>query len=172
MRQNRNPQGVELMRKLACFFLLTEVLALSSAVQAQKAVIFGGYQYTHIDPSWNGNGWNGALTGNFAPWLGIRADFSGAYKSGLKFHTYTFGPEVALPLPIVKPFVHALFGGARASGGGSSTNGFDMMYGGGLDYGHGPIAFRVIQFDWMVTRFSGSTDKSNVRACTGIVLRF
>jgi hypothetical protein len=160
------------MRKLACFFLLAGVLALASGAEAQKAVIFGGYQYTHLDPSWNGNGWNAALTGSFSPWLGIRADFSGAYKSGLKFHTYTFGPEIALPAPILKPFFHALFGGATSSAGGSSSTGFDMMYGGGVDYGQGPLAFRVVQFDWMVTRFSGVTDKKNVRASTGIVLRF
>ena len=160
------------MRKLACFFLLTGVLVLTSGAVAQKAVIFGGYQYTHLDPSWNGNGWNGALTGNLFPWLGIRADFSGAYKSGLKFHTYTFGPEISLPAIFVKPFFHALFGGARSSAAGTSTNGFDMMYGGGLDYGQGMLAFRVVQIDWMVTRFSGVTDKKNLRASTGIVLRF
>jgi len=160
------------MRRYIGLSLILGVLLFASAAQAEKAELFGGYQYTHLDPSLNANGWNASLTGHFAPWIGLTADFSGAYKSGLKFHTYTFGPEVSAHLPLIKPFVHALFGGATASSGGTSTTGFDMMYGGGVDYGHGPLAFRVVQFDWMVTRFSGFTDKKNVRVSSGIVLRF
>ena len=56
------------------------------------------------------------------------------------------------------------------SGGG--IIGFDTMLGGGLDVGHGHLAFRVIQADWMLTRFSGYTDKKNVRVSTRLVLRF
>lgn len=102
----------------------------------------------------------------------MTADFSGVYGSGLSFQTYTFGPEVHAHLPLVKPFAHALFGGARVSAGGVSTTGFDMMFGGGIDVGHGPLAFRVAQFDWMTTRFNGNTDHNNVRFSTGIVFRF
>jgi hypothetical protein len=47
-----------------------------------------------------------------------------------------------------------------------------MMLGGGIDAGHGPPAFRVAQLDWMTTRFSGFTDRKNVRVSTGLVLRF
>ena len=161
------------MRKSLGFSLLLGLLLLSTMALAEpKAEIFGGYQYTHLDAGINANGWNAALTGSLNNWFGIRADFSGAYKSGLKFQTYTFGPEVSLHLPVLKPFAHALFGGARASGGGTSTNGFDMMYGGGVDMGTGLVAWCVGQFDWMVTRFSGFTDKKNVRFSTGLVLRF
>ena len=75
-------------------------------------------------------------------------------------------------LGAAKPFVHVLLGGARISGGGASTTGFDTMVGGGLDVGHGHFALRVIQADWILTRFSGFTDKKNCRASTGLVLRF
>jgi hypothetical protein len=161
------------MRKLLGISLFVGLMLISTAALAEpKAEIFGGYQYTHLDGGPNLNGWNGALTGNFNSFLGIRADLSGSYKNGFKFTTYTFGPEVSLRLPVIHPFAHALFGGATASGGGASTTGFDMMYGGGVDMGSGPIAFRVGQFDWMVTRFSGFTDKNNVRFSTGLVIRF
>jgi len=161
------------MRKFMALGLLMGLLLFVGMAQAEpRAEVFGGYQYTHLDPSTNANGWNAALTGNFNQWLGVTADFSGAYESGFKFHTYTFGPVVSAHLPIAKPFVHALFGGATASGGGTSSTGFDMMLGGGLDVGHGSLAWRVVQADWMITRFSGFTDKKNSRVSTGIVLRF
>ncbi len=159
------------MRKFVfCFAIL--ILSAVAASAEPKAEVFGGYQFTHFDGGPNMNGWNGALTGNFNRWFGVTADFSGVYGSGLRFHTYTFGPEVHAHLPLVKPFAHALFGGARASAGGVSTNGFDMMLGGGIDAGHGPLAFRVAQVDWMTTRFSGFTDRKNVRVSTGLVVRF
>jgi hypothetical protein len=70
----------------------------------QKAEIFGGYQLTHFDSRPNSNGWNAALTGNFLPFLGVTADFSGVYNSGTHFYTYTFGPEVHARALGVKPF--------------------------------------------------------------------
>ena len=161
------------MRKFMALGLFMGLLLFVGMAQAEpRAEVFGGYQFTHLDPSTNDSGWNAALTGNFNQWLGVTADFSGAYESGFKFHTYTFGPVVSAHLPIAKPFVHALFGGATASGGGTSSTGFDMMLGGGLDVGHGSLAWRVVQADWMITRFSGFTDKKNTRVSTGIVLRF
>ena len=128
---------------------LVAVLVLSTAALADpKAEIFGGYQFTHLEGRPNMNGWNGALTGNMGKLFGITADFSGVYGSGTHFYTYTFGPEVHAHLPtIVKPFVHALFGGSRQSIGIKSINGFAMYVGGGFDAGHGPIAWRVAQFD-------------------------
>ena len=149
------------------------ILLVAAAAQAQnKAEVFGGYQYFRPDGGPNLNGWNGALTGNISKNFGITADFSGTYGSGLSFYSYTFGPKLTANLGAAKPFVHVLLGGARVSGGGVSDTGFDMMAGGGLDLGHGHLAFRVIQADWMLTRFALSTDKKNFRASTGLVLRF
>jgi hypothetical protein len=159
------------MRKLIlCFFVV--VLSAVAAQAATNAEVFGGYQYTRFNGGTNASGWNAALTGNLNSWFGVTADFSGVYPSGVHFLTYTFGPELHAHLPIVKPYVHALFGGIRASASGASTNGFDMMIGGGIDAGHGTIAWRVVQFDWMSVRFNGVSDNKNVRASTGVVFRF
>jgi hypothetical protein len=161
------------MRRFVSIALFFGLMSLSVAAHAQsKAVIFGGYQYTHLDGGPNTNGWNGALTGNFNHYLGITADLSGTYGSGLNFYTYTFGPQLSVDLPMIRPFAHALFGGAKASSGGISNSGFDAMVGGGVDVGHGLIGFRVAQFDWMLTHFNGYTDKKNVRISTGLVLNF
>lgn len=160
------------MKKFMSIALLVGMLGFAGLAQAEpKAEVFGGFQFNHLDPNFNAAGWNASLTGNLNSWFGVTGDFGGSYKSGTKFHTYTFGPQFKARLPIVQPFVHALFGGGTASGGGS-TSGFVMFYGGGVDMGHGPFAFRIIQADWEVTRFSGFTDKKNTRISTGIVLRF
>ncbi len=159
------------MRKF-CFCLAVLIVSAVAASAEPKAEIFGGYQFTRLDGGPNMSGWNGALTGDIGRFFGVTGDFSGVYGSGLSFQTYTFGPEVHVHLPLVKPFAHALVGGARAASGGVSNTGFDAMVGGGIDAGHGPLAFRVAQFDWMLTRFSGYTDRKNVRVSSGIVFRF
>lgn len=159
------------MKKLA-LSLLTLIL-LPSPGAAQRVEIFGGLQFTHLQPSYNAFGWNAALTGNFKHVLGITGDFSGAYKSGSDFHSYTFGPVLSARLPIVQPFVHALFGGATLSVSGTSTTDFAMLVGGGLDVGlRKGIAIRLIQADWLSTRFGGAVNNSQGRASAGIVLKF
>jgi hypothetical protein len=163
--------GSKSMRKLFLYLLVT-VISTVAAEAAPSATLFGGYQYTRFDGGANANGWNAALTAGFNSWIGVRADFSAAYPAGFNFYTYTVGPELSLHLPIIRPFAHALVGGARTSAFGSSSNGFDLMVGGGVDVGHGMIAWRLAQFDWMSTRFSGVTDNKNIRVCTGLVVRF
>ncbi len=159
-------------KKLLVCLVLFGVLAVPAF--AQKAEVFGGYQYTRLDGGWNGNGWNGAVTMNLNNWFGVTGDFSGAYDSGLHLHTYTFGPTISHKEGAIAPFAHVLLGGGRASAAGVSANGFNMMAGGGLDLGSNPhgLAFRMVQFDWMMTRFSGFTDKNNMRVSTGLVFRF
>jgi len=159
-----------MQRTLVVVFL---VLLLSLPLVAQKAQVFGGYQYTRLDGGVNMNGWNGSLTGNLNKWFGVSGDFSGVYKSGVHFHTYTFGPVLTAHTPMLQPFVHALVGGGTFSGGGASTTGLIVYAGGGLDVGskHG-FGIRIAQADWMLTRFSGFTDKNNVRVSAGIVLKF
>ncbi len=139
---------------------------------AQKVEIFGGYQFTHLESRYNASGWNASLTGNFKHVLGITADFSGAYKNGTNVFTYTFGPVLTARLPVVQPFVHALFGGMRLANG-TSTNGFAMQVGGGLDIGlRKGIGFRLFQADWISTHFSGNTFNKNGRLSAGIVVKF
>jgi opacity protein-like surface antigen len=162
-----------LRRNLCRTFLLLVVLsAFSLPAAAQRVEIFGGYQFTHIDPGFNPNGWNASLTGNFKHVLGITADFSGTYKDEVGVYTYTFGPVLTARLPIVQPFVHALFGGMTITDG-ASTTGFAMQVGGGLDIGlRKGIGLRIVQADWMSLHFSGNTNNNNVRISTGIVLKF
>jgi len=172
------------MRKVLFAVLMLGLMSLPSF--AQKAELFGGYQLTHFDAgtlnvpgigsvsaTTNVNGWNAALTGNFAPFLGLTGDFSGVYKNGAKLHTYTFGPEVHVHAGGIKPFAHALFGGGTGSGSGVSQTGFVMYYGGGVDVKVAPfVSARLGQLDWEVLRFSGVTYKNNIRYSAGLVLRF
>jgi hypothetical protein len=150
--------------------LVLSLLSITTA--AQKVELYGGAQFTHLEPAFNGVGWDGALTGNFKHVLGITADFSGAYGRHLHAYTYTFGPVLTARLPVVQPFVHALFGGVTVSDG-ESTSGFAMMFGGGLDLGlRKGLGLRLFQLDWLSTRNSGVTLNKNVRASAGIVLKF
>lgn len=158
------------MRRL---ILVTLMLCLAMPALAQKAEIFGGYQLTHFDGGANSSGWNAAVTGNVLPFIGLTADFSGVYDSGTHFYTYTFGPEVHARALGVKPFAHALFGGGTFSDGVSSSTGFTTYLGGGVDVKVAPaISARLVQVDWMTTRFSGFTDRNNIRYSGGLVLRF
>lgn len=99
-------------RKIAYTMLLFGLL--SACGFGQRVEIFGGAQFEHLESSFNAVGWNASLTGNFKHVLGITADFSGVYKShrvGSSVYTYTMGPVLTARLPVVQPFVHALFGG-------------------------------------------------------------
>ena len=157
-----------LLLVLSCLFSLTSL--------AQKVEVFGGYQFTHLQPAFNASGWNVAVTGNFKHILGITGDFSGAYKDRVNAYTYTVGPVLTARLPVVQPFVHALFGGLTLSGNGSnvgSDTGFAMLLGGGLDVGlRKGIGIRILQADWLSTRFSGNTLNRNMRVSAGIVVKF
>jgi opacity protein-like surface antigen len=173
------------MRKT--LFVTILVLACAFAAMAQeapKAQVFGGYQWTSVDfgsgiDRQNFNGWNAALDGYFNKNFGITADFSGAYKSengaDVKIHSYMFGPTLRMPGEKVTPFVHALFGGAHASGSAlgmsAASNGFAYAFGGGLDLNAGKnFAIRVGQFDYLGTRFEIESQK-NLRDSGGVVFK-
>lgn len=173
----------------ALAFALANVSFAQTTMDVPKGEIFGGYQYTRINPG-NGvsgdnfNGWEGAAQYNWNHYFGVKADFSGAYKSvlgvSLRQHTYLFGPVLSARSDKTTLFAHALFGGARASVdsgstgffGNSSESAFAMALGGGLDYNlNRNFAVRVGQFDYLPTRFGGET-QNNFRYSTGIVFRF
>lgn len=143
---------------------------------AQRVEIFGGAQFSHLQSSYNAVGWNGSLTGNFKHVLGITADFGGVYKSRVtdsSVYTYTVGPVLTARLPVIQPFVHALFGGATARAGGVSDNAFAMFLGGGLDLGlRKGIGIRLVQADWLMTKFGDQTQDSQGRVSAGIVIKF
>ncbi len=162
------------MRK---FIVLAAFLAVTSScafTQEHPTVeLYGGYQFTHVDPNLNANGWNASFAGNVNSWFGVKTDFSGAYKSGLKIHSFLFGPVATLrKSETFQPFMHGLVGVTRLSDGGSTT-GFSLAVGGGLDVKvHDHIAWRMVQADWNPFRVSNVWVKKNARISTGIVFRF
>jgi hypothetical protein len=155
---------------VALFVGLSSLIGI--AQETPKPEVFGGYQFTTLDPSWHANGWNGAASMYLTRWLGVTGDFSGAYSTGTSFHTYTGGPVVSMHKHSVSPFAHALFGGAHISASGVGDSGMAMMFGGGMDYGRKAFAVRLFQADWEITRFNGFTDKNNARVSTGLLYRF
>ena len=162
------------MRKLILMAVLTGLL--SAPAFAQRVEIFGGAQFEHLQSSYNAAGWNASVTGNFKHVLGITGDFSGVYNSrrgSSSVYTYTVGPVLTARLPVVQPFVHALFGGATATGSGANSNAFAMLVGGGLDIGFRKgIGFRLVQADWLMTKFGDQTQDKQGRVSAGIVIKF
>jgi hypothetical protein len=162
------------MRKQIIHTILAWVLC--AAACAQRVEIFGGAQFEHLQPSYNAVGWNASLTGNFKHVLGITGDFSGVYKSqraSSAVYTYTVGPVLTARLPVFQPFVHALFGVATISGGGASETAFAMLLGGGLDLGlRKGIGFRLVQADWLMTKFGDQNQNSQGRVSAGILIKF
>jgi hypothetical protein len=172
-------------------FITLSVVALCAlpvlAQDSNKVEIFGGYQYTRINPGSgisgvNVNGWNASVTGNVNSWFGITGDISAGYKSysgaSANMYNFMFGPTISYnKAEHFKPFVHALFGvsrlGASLDGlGGGSESAFATALGGGVDAGitrH--VAIRLVQADYFMTRFA-SESQNNVRISTGLVFRF
>ena len=160
------------MRKLiGVAVLMVMVSMVGMAQETPKPEIYGGYQYDRTDGGGHGQGWNTAANLYVTRWLGGTADFSGVYNNG-SIYTYTFGPVVSTHKQNFSPFAHALFGGARAASGSLSNNGMAMYFGGGVDFGKGKWAVRAVQFDWMLLRFNGISNKNNMRVNTGLMYRF
>jgi hypothetical protein len=142
--------------------LVCMISTLAVAQEPPKPEVYGGYQFTSTDGGWHASGWNTAANMYITRWLGATANL----------YTYTFGPVVSTHTSSFSPYAHALFGGAHAASGGISNSGVAMLFGGGVDFGKRKLVFRAVQFDWMVLRFSGITDKNNMRVNTGILYRF
>jgi hypothetical protein len=126
----------------------------------------GGSRFTPL-------GWQGAVSGNINETFSIVGDFGGQYKDGDKLHEYLGGPRANFRRDRANVFVHALFGGSRSSSTGGSANGFTMGYGGGVDINtsNDRIGIRVIQFDWLPSRFSGVWENNIVRFGFGITFK-
>ena len=160
------------MQKLIGVAVLAVMVSMvGMAQETPKPEIYGGYQYDRTDGGGHGQGWNTAANLYVTRWLGGTADFSGVYNNG-SIYTYTFGPVVSTHKQNFSPFAHALFGGARAASGGISDSGMAMYFGGGVDFGKGKWAVRAVQFDWMLLRFNGISNKNNMRVNTGLMYRF
>jgi outer membrane immunogenic protein len=177
------------MRKL--MIIMAFALVATTAAKAQESRGFeltGNYQYVRFNPGSGSSGFNchggsGSAAAYFNSWLGVVGEF-GMCKvtgtpSGVSAHemNYLFGPRAYFPTHgRVYPFVQALAGGERLSAGltgvgSASSNSFAMAVGGGADVTltrH--VSLRALQFDYLYTRFGGST-QNNFRLQSGIVWR-
>lgn len=140
---------------------------------------------TPVSTHLNLQGWEASGALKILGPLSAAADFDGTFGSyhGAHTHlqTYLFGPQVRFPGP-VSPFAHLLFGAAHeaigtgVSGGtlttGPTQNAFATAVGVGIDIKVVPfVAFRPIQFDYLLTRFN-SGNQQQPRVSAGLVLRF
>ncbi len=164
------------MKKLMFVLSLVALLSLPISMMAAdypKAEVFGGYSYQHVEGGFNLNGWNASVAGNFNPWLGLVADLSGQYND-FNSHSFLFGPQLTYRgNDRVTPFAHVLIGAVHHSGGGIFSNtAFATAFGGGVDVKlKGPVAARLIQVDYIMTRFNGQT-QNDARLSFGLVFRF
>ena len=190
---------------LASLLVLCLPLAASAQEVAPKVEIFGGYSFLRVgSPSISGgpaidkgdtHGFNVSMAGSFAKHVGIVSEFSHFTKSesanifddpslgeiNVKFRVFTllFGPRVTLHRGKVEPFVHALFGAARASveasalgvSAGDAASSFAYAMGGGLDVKmHNNFAIRLGQIDYLRAR-AGGEGVTNFRYSVGAVIR-
>jgi hypothetical protein len=178
------------MRNLWLFGVTLLVFAsLASAQVPTSGNVYFGYSYYSADLSGRSslNGWNGSLEGKILPWVGVVADFSGAYGSDANVcpvipncsastasaheHNVLFGPRLSVSLGKIRPFAEVMVGAGRISTSGTLDTSFATAIGGGIDYKIiRPLAWRF-EGDYLQTRFFGTT-QNNIRLSTGIVLRF
>lgn len=153
------------------------MFALPAFAQDQpKADWFLGYSYLHPNVKAGQGiprGFGTALTFYPTAKLGLTADFGFHRKNGGSTTVpFMFGPRLNMGHEKARPFLEALFGGSHISSGGSSTTGFAMALGGGLDvkpWQH--VGIRLFQVDYLLQRISGIMDNSSngVRGQAGLV---
>ncbi len=105
---------------LLCLAFLTTSLFGQAA---PKSEIFGGYQYSNLSDGiaakrLSSNGWQAGAAYYFSRWMGVKADFGGAYATDntsssqpftVRNYTYTFGPVFSADRhKRVSPFGEAL----------------------------------------------------------------
>ena len=169
---------------------------LASPLLAQnfsKGEIFGGYQYSNLSDGiatkrLSSNGWNAGFAYSFSRWVGLKADFGGAYATdntssaqpfSVRNYTYTFGPVFSAGRDKrFTPFGEALFGGYHETlaGYANSYSAFAMLAGGGVDLKVArQLSLRVVQVDWLYTRPPSAAvflKANSVRIAAGVVFRF
>jgi len=160
----------------------------------------GQSNVNNTEVSVNAPGWDATYTYHITDSIGVAGDFSGSYGSGtvsegvggpvqpvkyhMKIYSYTFGPVYYFSREEnVKPFVHALIGGATGTGSACSSgvpctsvgtaSGLVAMIGGGADMKYKKsMSIRIFQGDWIHTNFASYGGGSNVRISAGVVFHF
>ena len=173
------------MQKAGLLFALVLFFSVAAAAQeTPKIELFTGYSHLFEElntRSYNLNGVDVSAAENVNSWFGGVLDFSSSFGSNLGLNvnsqTIMYGPRIAYRKSrFVTPSVHALFGGIRGSRGfdGISVANwrFAVGLGGEIDLRiNDKVAFRLIQVDYMPTRFQ-DLHQDNVRASVGFVFRF
>lgn len=183
------------MRRRWSWFLFVVVWCVLPgwAQSHDKAEVFGAYQHTNLSDSiatkrLSSNGWNAGFAYYFSRYVGVKADFGGAYATddtssfqpfSVRNYTYTFGPVISAGRDKrLTPFGEALFGGYRETlaGYANSYSAFAMLAGGGIDVKVArQFSVRAVQVDWLYTRppsavvFLGA---NSLRIAAGVVYRF
>lgn len=192
-----------LANTLARIAVIACAAAVSAPVQAQDKTpqweLAAGYHYfrANIVPScgcFNAHGGSASFAVNVNHWFGIAAEF-GAVRAGdvqssgrdLTIFTYQAGPRFSIRRSErATPYFHALFGGGRASGslydvplpgrtGTGPDSSWALTLGGGLDVKvRERVALRLVQVDWVHTRFhnGANNQQHNLRVTAGVVFRF
>ncbi len=156
----------------------------ATAQQTPKTEVFGGYSNLVANvsgPSFNLNGLDFSVAENVNSWFGGVLDFTSHFgtEAGNKVNTQTiaYGPVFSYRKhPNVVPFARGLLGAVRGSADYLDISKpawqFAVVAGGGLDVKlTDKVALRLIQADYVMTRFS-ATRQDNIRLSAGIVLRF
>ncbi|HUA16769.1 MAG TPA: hypothetical protein VMG31_15855 [Verrucomicrobiae bacterium] len=185
------------------FLLLVTGSALSQ--NGARLEVFGGYSAEHIAPCGTVttygqgfscgleegelqssnifiHGWEAAMTGYVDRFVGFTADFATHYHAfdqpGDTRYSFLFGPTVAVPLPKITPFAHALFGVVKETeslGASSAFTAPEIALGGGVDVKVSRrFAVRIAQIDyeWQRNPTSGLPHPSGMRYGGGIVFKF
>ncbi len=183
---------MQIKRMLILVFVVALLVGLPAQAQdSPKAEIFGGFSVLSelVFDREAFLGFQARASVNLTENLGIVADFGRQSKTitepftGLDLTAniteYLFGPRYVVRGERASGFIHALFGGERVSvpvPGQSfavALNAFAMGFGGGVDVNVGrSLAVRVIQFDWLPTRFEGVWSTEQVRFGFGIVYKW
>jgi opacity protein-like surface antigen len=184
------------MKFVFSLLIIFSAAASALAQEPSKIEVFGGYSYLRTDSNLvlgqDSHGWNASINYNLNEVLGVKADFSGHYTDRTFANvfvpgstnveasdfTFLFGPQFSYRKNRkVVPFAHVLLGGFRRkisvqSLGSSADTAFGAAFGGGLDIKlTDGLAFRLVQADYLLSRFSGFT-QNNLRVGTGLVVRF
>jgi hypothetical protein len=140
--------------------------------------VYAGVSYgqlTNVVNKQSYRGWNGsfeALPFSRFPRLGLVADGSGFYRSGVTQYNFVGGPRLSANLGKLRPFVHAMAGVRHLNSSGFIYKPLVIDVGGGLDY---KLPFKNfswrLQGDYMHTHYASAT-QNDYRASTGIVWRF
>jgi len=186
------------MRYVAVFLFGFLLASLAVAQVPTSGNVFFGYSYYNTDLSSvgraNTSGWEASVEGKVLPWVGVVADFGGAYGSqnflsncpvavgfpggpctlnrNINVSNVLFGPRVSASVGKLRPFAQAMLGVGHANTNSVGTStAFGTALGVGLDYRLMRLAAWRFQGDYVHTRFF-ETRQENARISTGIVLLF